>query len=99
VAVAFINGDDIYIAGYENNVKNYVAKLWKNGIAINLGISTTNDTYANAIYAIGKEIYVTGYEQNETYNVHKIWKNNIDIDYKNEYKIDVRSIFISQKKL
>ncbi len=72
----FINGNDVYVAGYERNIGgHYVAKYWKNGVETILS-STTSYAAAYAISVSGNDVHVAGYEYNPTSSndVAKYWK-------------------------
>lgn len=84
-------GAGVYVAGYEifyhvgadslavaAGVPN-VAKVWKNGIAVNL-TDGTYDAYAAAVYANATDVYVAGYENNAVgFKVATLWKNGTPI--------------------
>ena len=58
----FVNGTDVYIAGYEGNGTVNVAKYWKNGVATNLSNGILGATCLDVavsgadVYAVGKQI-------------------------------------------
>ncbi|WP_271766647.1 hypothetical protein [Aquimarina algiphila] len=60
-AVAVANNGDVYVAGYEQNVLNSSAILWKNGEVIQLA-DPNKISIANDIYIINDDIYVSGNE-------------------------------------
>lgn len=73
----FINNNDIYAVGYENNNTNkMVAKIWKNGIPTPL-TDGLYESVANHVCVSGNNVYVVGYESNGLKKIAKIWKNNI----------------------
>ena len=72
----YVNGTDVYLAGYEFNGTNNVAKYWKNGIATSL-TNGTNTAEATSIFISGSDVYVAGYEYNGTKYIAKLWKNGI----------------------
>jgi hypothetical protein len=67
---------DIFICGAEYNGTKNVAKVWKNGIGINLS-DGTKDTYITAITVSGADVYTAGSEYNGTKEVAKVWKNGV----------------------
>lgn len=70
----FVNGTDVYIAGYENQgagVGN-VAKVWKNGTATHL---STLGSYALSVFVSGNDVYVAGAEHTDTGTSAMLWKN------------------------
>jgi uncharacterized protein (TIGR03437 family) len=73
-------GDDIYVAGGEENVKDIsVAKYWKNGAPVALSDGAF-DAGANAIDVLGEDVYVAGYEYNAAgISIAKLWKNGVSI--------------------
>jgi hypothetical protein len=83
----FIEGSDVYIAGYETYVKEnskyvsgYIATYWKNGEAVHLS-DKLKTNYATSIFVVNGDVYVAGYErQVETgKDVAKYWKNGKEI--------------------
>jgi hypothetical protein len=64
----------VYVAGWESNGSNSVAKHWKNGMATAL-TDGSNDAIARSIYIVGLDVYVAGYESNGSKDVAKYWKN------------------------
>lgn len=90
VTLGTVNGGvGLYAVGYEtfyhvgsDSVANAasvhnVAKVWKNGIAVNLS-DDTYDASANAVYANQSDVYVVGFESNSAgFKVATLWKNGV----------------------
>ena len=72
----YVYGNDVYVAGDEDNATVRVAKVWKNGIATSL-TDGTKTASANAITVANGDVYVTGYEDDGVKNVAKNWKNGV----------------------
>jgi hypothetical protein len=73
-AITVSNGD-VYIAGDDAFGPKYIAKYWKNGVAVNLGNGTTN-SHAYGIAIKGTDVYAAGDLQGTggiTYAT--LWKN------------------------
>lgn len=70
----FIYDNDEYVAGYESNGVNYIAKIWKNGTAQNL-TDGTESAYAQSVFVYDGDVYAVGFEYNGTNHVAKLWKN------------------------
>jgi len=77
----FIDNNNVYILGAQYNTKNYVIKLWKNGVYTDVtnGENPTNDA---SIFVYKGDEYICGHEQSGNKNKHyrnnsvaKIWKN------------------------
>ena len=76
----YINGSDVYAAGYEENnaTGGSFARYWKNGVAITLpGTDLYNS--AQSIYVLGNDVYVVGSGSDGYYNKAKYWKNGVEI--------------------
>jgi hypothetical protein len=70
---------DVYVAGHEKNENGiFVAKYWKNGVAVELSDGIKNN-YANSIFVSNNDVYVAGYEDSETLQTGKAkyWKNGM----------------------
>ena len=75
----FVQGTDVYIAGYEllNGVWP-VAKYWKNGVGVSFTDGTlSNDGIAYGIYIKGTDVYVAGFTSNRNMGTQMAtyWKN------------------------
>jgi hypothetical protein len=78
-----VQGNDVYVAGVDDTSGTmvydehmYVAKYWKNNVAVVLSGNLTGDTAnACAIAAKGNDIYVAGHED----HCGKYWKNGVAI--------------------
>ena len=72
-------GNDVYVAGWENNGSLAVAKYWKNGQAISLTDGTgTYNVGASSIAVVGSNVYVAGWETDNGGFITsgaKYWKN------------------------
>lgn len=73
---------DVYVAGYEYNGSNNIAKYWKNGVAISL-TTGANDAGASSIFIDGSDVYVAGYEMQGSKMVAKYWKNGVAVNLTN----------------
>lgn len=58
----FVNGDDVYVVGYEVNGAKQVAKLWKNVTKTSL-TNGSQHAYANSVFVNGSDVYVVGSEE------------------------------------
>lgn len=101
----FVSGDDIYIAGFENNTSSPAkseAKYWKNGTEVILtGNEAESDLYAYSIYVVGEDVYVAGYEYTSAgLNIPKYWKNGVATNLSEgtnaaKTQVTAQSIFVS----
>ncbi|WP_223826664.1 hypothetical protein [Flagellimonas sp. S3867] len=67
----YVSDTDIYVAGFERSENNLnVAKLWKNGEAIDLSDGQNTST-AHAVFVYEKDVYVAGKDGKKA----KVWKN------------------------
>jgi len=74
----YVSGNDVYVAGYVRDstkmnqyglwVTYYTLKLWKNGIATDLGSGASCE--ATSVFVSGNDVYVAGYMSKACY-----WKN------------------------
>lgn len=66
---------DVFVAGTEtdNATGKETSTVWKNGVINSQGTST-NHTYARAVYVNGSDVYSTGYENDGMWK-WKVWKN------------------------
>ena len=80
-------GQDVYVAGFEDVEGNSVARLWKNGEMQNL-TGTSNSTFrssvvirseARSVFVLGDDVYVAGYDvimnEDEVTARARLWKN------------------------
>jgi hypothetical protein len=95
-ASIYVSGDDVYVAGNEQDRTKVLAKVWKNGnVLYRLG-SGANSAWTTSICVLGNDVYVGGYESNGSRNIAKIWKNGAEL-----YSLDtggpsvIYSIFVS----
>ena len=65
---------DIYVAGWENNGTNNVAKVWKNKKEI-FHTSGSKEAIAYSVYVVGEDVYVAGLEGKAA----KVWKNKEEL--------------------
>lgn len=73
----FVDGDDVYAAGHEYNDGSLsIAKLWKNGVGINLSDGNVRAA-AKSVFISDGDVYVAGYEENENQSVARVWKNGV----------------------
>ncbi|MEZ4809961.1 MAG: Ig-like domain-containing protein [Allomuricauda sp.] len=76
----YVDGDDVYVAGqYLTQNSPYIATVWKNGIANDLGDGTTS-THAQSIFVSDGDVYVAGYEILNGIYTAKLWKNGVASD-------------------
>ena len=77
----FVAGSDIYVTGARYDGTDFVATVWKNGIASSLP-SGTERAFGNSIYVSGNDVYVAGYSRNITTlkSTAKLWKNGVAIN-------------------
>ena len=76
----------VYVAGYESNGTNNVAKCWIDGHEIKLSDGTSN-AKANSIFVSGNDVYIAGSDNGAVY-----WKNNTEIRLSGS---NASSIFVS----
>jgi len=76
----FVDGIDVYVAGWEMQGTNRVAKYWKNGTAVSL-TNGTYDAMATQIILYNNDIYVSGYEGSAGSSKQaKYWKNGMAVN-------------------
>jgi hypothetical protein len=63
----------VFVAGFESNGENNVAKCWIDGQELTLS-DGTNDASANSIVVTDDDFYIAGYDAGPVY-----WKNNKEI--------------------
>ena len=90
----FINGTDVYAAGYHKptvNSDTEVAAYWLNGSKTDLPISAINIyAAANQVYVSGSDVYACGnYTSRAGYNVAVYWKNETMINIGNATANDI----------
>jgi hypothetical protein len=91
----YVNGNDVYVAGFENNGTKDVAKYWKNGVAIALTNGNTN-AIAKSIFVSGSDVYVVGNEYNGTKYIAKLWKNGISSTLTSgTYDSDANAVYVN----
>jgi len=84
-SAVFVNGNDKYVAGNQNNatVGLAMATIWKNGVATTLTAGTASVGVATAVFLAGTDVYVAGYEQEDYFGggptFAKYWKNGVPI--------------------
>ena len=64
----------MYVAGQEFNGSKYVAKLWKNGNAMNL-TDGSNHAQAHSVFVLGNDVYAAGNVQHTEGDAATLWKN------------------------
>ncbi len=71
---------NVYVGGYETNGAHYVAKYWKNGVAVNLTDGSYN-AQVSSLFIAGTDVYAAGLEVNAAgKNVAKYWKNGVAVN-------------------
>ena len=81
----YVNGVDVYVAGYEQRPNGIVAKLWKNGIGTNLVTPVltnpaTTFSVATSVFVSGTDVYVGGFQGNDNGEINaKLWKNGLPL--------------------
>lgn len=85
---------DVYIAGFESNGTNNIAKVWKNGTPILLTDGRYN-AEANSVFVSGGDVYVAGFESNGIRRVAKVWKNGVPTSLTNDnVNADAYAVFV-----
>jgi len=67
----YVDGDDIYVVGFEMDGNIQVAKVWKNGVATTLA----EEAYASSVFVSDGTVYVAGATEDGTVPV--VWKDGI----------------------
>ncbi len=77
-----VSDNDVYASGHALNSQNQLYALyWKNGNAVLLTDSTTNQyALAEDIVVVDGDVYVAGYKSNGHTNVAMYWKNGIGVE-------------------
>lgn len=65
-----VDGEDIYVVGYEDSTTGFIAMLWKNGRAIPLS-DGSKKAIANDVFVADGDVYVVGKENGRA----MLWKN------------------------
>ena len=77
----FVNGNDVYAAGWARIGDNFIAMLWKNGKATQL---SSRLSYATSVVIDGSDVYVAGYDYPEQGKENAvIWKNGVRMPLSN----------------
>ncbi len=66
---------DVYVAGWEYDGTQDVAKVWENGTELYNLTDGTQNAIARSLFVSGNDVYVAGEEFNGTKDVAKVWKN------------------------
>ena len=72
-----IDGDDVYIAGFERNGNFDVAKYWKNGEPFELTEGISSNADATGIAVINGNVHVSGHEFIDGIVVPTYWLNGV----------------------
>lgn len=91
-----INGNDVYVAGSNN----WIAKVWKNGIKVDLEGGETSEV--TDMFVVGNDVYVSGNASKDlpppsgVQRVPIYWKNGVAISLlNNNHYGKANSIFVS----
>ena len=82
-----VQGGNIYISGYQENVTNSnglptkEAVLWKNGVMTTLTASPGFDSYTNGVVVSGNDVYVSGRAGSDS-DCTVYWKNGTPVNFK-----------------
>lgn len=83
VTSVFVSGNDVYAVGYGNVINQngftvQVAKFWKNGVLVDIGVGTIFSSFSKIILN-GGDIYLCGYRflPQSGYAVATVWKNGM----------------------
>lgn len=74
----FVSGDDVHIGGSNFRGGDNYAKIWKNGVEMNIE-GGTNPSKIESIYVDNDQVYAAGYEnKGSSYEEEaKLWKNGV----------------------
>jgi len=89
----YVADGNVYVAGTENNGQ-WIAKLWKNGVAQNLS-DGTRYAMATSVHVLGDDIYVAGYEDLQGGRDAMVWKNGVAQKLTYGSWVEALSIFVS----
>jgi hypothetical protein len=101
----FVDGNDVYVAGYVNLEKNdhlFLPCYWKNGVRSDLDIGDAAEGFAYSIFISDGNVYVCGQSRILGYPLSTFipcyWMNGrrIDLPFIGSHG-DAKSIFVSQK--
>ena len=67
----FVAGSNVYTVGCEDNGKNTIAKVWRNGSEHLALTDGSNSAQANSVFVVGEDVYTAG----DDGKVAKVWKN------------------------
>jgi hypothetical protein len=75
-----VNGNDVFIAGYEFSAAGTYPKLWKNGI-LSDEIESSKITKVQSVAVFGTDVFIAGYSWNSTgsYNQASYCKNGVPV--------------------
>ena len=87
--------NDVYVAGWERENLNSIAKVWINGVRTSLS-DPANNANAVELFLSGTDLYVLGSESSGTVVELKVWKNGVAslLESPSDYNYP-RSIFVS----
>ena len=93
VRSVFASGNDVYVAGVDNDV----ATLWKNGVKQNLTFKAgSTSSRATSVFVSDGDVYVLGDEYtNDGRQVGVLWKNGKVEQYIGDNYVFTSSLFVS----
>lgn len=72
----YVDGEDVYVAGYTSNGAERIATVWKNEEILYSLTDGTKDAKAKTVIIDGLDVYTTGYEDDEQGDkIAKVWRN------------------------